>query len=113
MDRAKLANDYHNAGYSCAQAVVCAFADVIGLPQQQLAALTGGFGGGFRTGEICGVLSGGAMVLGLLLALYFGQGTLAVALVGVIVAVIAVFGDGRKPEAKAAGANDEGGLFDD
>ena len=33
MDRAKLANDYHNAGYSCSQAVVCAFADVIGLPQ--------------------------------------------------------------------------------
>ena len=65
MDRAKIANDFHKAGYSCSQAIVCAFADVIGLPQEQLAALTGGFGGGFRTGEICGVLSGGAMVLGM------------------------------------------------
>lgn len=64
MDRAKAANDYHNAGYSCAQAVACAFADVTGLPVEQLAALASGFGGGFRTGEICGVLSGGAMVLG-------------------------------------------------
>ncbi|MDE7242893.1 MAG: C-GCAxxG-C-C family protein [Oscillospiraceae bacterium] len=64
MDRAKIANDYHNAGYSCAQAVACAFSDVIGLPEKQIAAMTGAFGGGFRTGEICGVLSGGAVVLG-------------------------------------------------
>lgn len=64
MDRAKIANDYHDNGYSCSQAVACAFADVIGLPEEQIAALTGGFGGGFRTGEICGVLSGGAIVLG-------------------------------------------------
>jgi len=64
MDRAKIANDYHEAGYSCAQAVACAFDDVIGLPVEQIAALTGAFGGGLRTGEICGAVSGGAMVLG-------------------------------------------------
>lgn len=64
MDRAKLANDYHKSGYSCAQAVACAFADVIGLPEERIAALLGAFGGGFRTGEICGVISGAAVVLG-------------------------------------------------
>ena len=64
MDRAKRANDYHNGGYSCAQSVACAFDDVIGLPAEQIAALLGGFGGGFRTGEICGVISGAAVVLG-------------------------------------------------
>ncbi len=64
MDRAQRANDYHNGGYSCAQAVACAFDDVIGLPAEQIAALLGAFGGGFRTGEICGVISGGAVVLG-------------------------------------------------
>ena len=64
MDRAKMANDFHIAGYSCAQAVVCAFADVMDMPVEQLAALTSCFGGGFRTGEICGVLSGEAMALG-------------------------------------------------
>ncbi len=64
MDRAKIANDYHEAGYSCAQAVACAFDDVIGLPVERVAALTGAFGGGLRTGEVCGVISGGAVVLG-------------------------------------------------
>ena len=62
--RAELANQYHVRGYSCAQAVACAFADVIGLPEEQIASLLSGFGGGFRSGEICGVLSGAITVLG-------------------------------------------------
>ena len=37
MDRAKIANDCYEAGYNCAQAVACAFADVVGLPVEQLA----------------------------------------------------------------------------
>ena len=60
MDRAKIANDYYEAGYNCAQAVAYAFADVVGLPVEQLAGLLGTFGGGFRTGGICGVISGAA-----------------------------------------------------
>lgn len=64
MDRAKVANEYHEQGYSCAQSVACAFADVIGLPVEQIASLLSGFGGGFRCGEICGVISGAATVLG-------------------------------------------------
>ena len=32
--------------------------------QKQIAALLSGFGGGFRCGEICGVLSGAVTVLG-------------------------------------------------
>lgn len=64
MDRAKRANDYHEGGYSCAQAVACSFDDVIGLPTERIAGLLSGFGGGFRTGEICGVVSGAAVVLG-------------------------------------------------
>lgn len=62
--RAELANQYHVRGYSCAQAVACAFSDVIGLPEEQIASLLSGFGGGFRSGEICGVLSGAITVLG-------------------------------------------------
>ena len=64
MDRIKLANQYHEEGYSCAQAVACTFADVVGLPVEQVAALCGAFGGGFRTEEICGVVSGAALVIG-------------------------------------------------
>lgn len=62
--RTELANTYHERGYSCAQAVACAFSDVIGLPEETIAALLSGFGGGFRSGEICGVLSGAITVLG-------------------------------------------------
>ena len=62
--RAEKANLLHKSGYSCAQAVACAFDDVIGLSDKQIAALLSGFGGGFRTGEFCGVLSGAIMVLG-------------------------------------------------
>ena len=51
MERTELANQYHERGYSCAQAVACSFADVVGLPVEQLAALCGAFGGGFRTEE--------------------------------------------------------------
>lgn len=64
VDRAQLAAQYHQQGYNCAQAVACVFADVIGLPVEQVAALTGTFGGGFRAGEICGAVSGAGLVLG-------------------------------------------------
>ena len=64
MDRALIANEYHEKGFSCAQAVACAFDDVIGLPVEQIAPLMGCFGGGLRAGEVCGVISGAAMVLG-------------------------------------------------
>ena len=64
MERTGLAFDLHRQGYSCAQAVACSFADVVGLPAEQVAALCGCFGGGFRAGEICGVVSGAALVIG-------------------------------------------------
>ena len=63
-ERAKIANEYHNKGYNCAQAVACAFPDVTGLSENQIAALLSGFGGGFRAGEICGAISGAITVLG-------------------------------------------------
>lgn len=62
--RTERADALHRKGYSCAQAVACVFDDVIGLPEKQIAALLSGFGGGFRSGEICGVVSGAITVLG-------------------------------------------------
>ena len=64
VNRIQLANELHCRGYSCAQAVACTFADVVGLPVERLAALCGAFGGGFRAEEICGVVSGAAVVIG-------------------------------------------------
>ena len=54
-------------GYNCAQAVFCAFEDVTGIERQTGAALASSFGGGLgRMREVCGAVSGGAMVLGIL-----------------------------------------------
>ena len=33
-ERAKLAQDFHNQGYNCAQAVVCAYCDLVGLDRE-------------------------------------------------------------------------------
>lgn len=53
-------------GYNCAQAVLCAFEAVTGLERATAAALASSFGGGLgRMREVCGAVSGAAMVLGL------------------------------------------------
>ena len=53
-------------GYNCAQAVLLAFDDVTGLDGKTAAMLASSFGGGLgRMREVCGAVSGAAMVLGL------------------------------------------------
>ena len=54
----------HAAGFNCAQCVAAAFCDKMGLDERTAFALSGGFGGGFRSGEICGAAAGAVMVLG-------------------------------------------------
>ena len=68
MDRCALAYQYHKEGYNCAQAVAGAFADLTGLAPEQLMAAMGGFGGGMggSHAEVCGAISGAALVLTLL-----------------------------------------------
>lgn len=68
MDRCALAYQYHKEGYNCAQAVAGAFADLTGLAPEQLMAAMGGFGGGMggSHAEVCGAISGAALVLSLL-----------------------------------------------
>lgn len=68
MDRCALAYQYHKQGYSCAQSVAGAFADLTGQEPEQLFAVAGGFGGGVGGSheELCGAVSGGLLVLGLL-----------------------------------------------
>ena len=68
MDRCALAHQYHQLGYRCAQSVVGAFADLTGWEPEQLFAAVGSFGGGVGGSheELCGAVSGGLLVLGLL-----------------------------------------------
>lgn len=57
--------------YNCAQAVAGAFCDVTGLDSEQAFAVSSSFGGGFgRNREVCGAVSGGCIVLGVLFGKY-------------------------------------------
>ncbi len=67
MTRRELAESNFIAGYSCAQAVVKAFADVTDFDGEQAMRLCSSFGGGMgRLREVCGAVSGMFIVEGLL-----------------------------------------------
>lgn len=54
------------SGYNCSQAVFCTFADDLGLSEEQAARISIGLGGGVgRMREVCGAVSGAAMLVGL------------------------------------------------
>ena len=55
----------HASGFNCAQSVLAALGSYTGLDEKTALALSGGFGGGVRCGEICGAASGAVMALGL------------------------------------------------
>ena len=65
--KGQLAKDYFLKGYTCAQAVLCAFGDLTGLEEQTALALASSFGGGMgRMRLVCGALTGAFIALGLL-----------------------------------------------
>lgn len=54
------------SGYNCAQSVIWAFANELGLDQEHALKIACGFGAGMaRKQEVCGALTGGIMALGL------------------------------------------------
>lgn len=66
MTRAEKAEELFFSGYTCAQSVVLAFADLTGVDREVLERLSAPFGGGMgRLREVCGAVSGMAMLLGL------------------------------------------------
>ena len=66
LERCRKAKEYHDKGFNCAQSVLEAFRDKVGLTEDQCRGLATGLGGGFRCGSICGAASGAVLVLGLL-----------------------------------------------
>ncbi len=59
------AQQLHDAGYNCAQAVACACASAVDADEKEVFRLMEGFGagmGGFS--ETCGAISGGIAILG-------------------------------------------------
>ena len=63
----ELAKSYFLKGYNCAQSVVLAFHEELGLDEETAARMASAFGGGMgRLREVCGTVSGMFLVLGLL-----------------------------------------------
>ena len=67
MDRCALAYQYHKEGWNCAQSVAGACADLAGRTPEEILPLMGSFGGGLGGSheEVCGAISGGALILSL------------------------------------------------
>jgi len=68
-ERERRAMDLFKEGHNCSQSVALAFSDIIaqkqGLTEDQIRAVTSGFGGGFgRLREVCGTVSGMTFVAG-------------------------------------------------
>jgi len=67
-DHADLAKALFLEGYNCSQAVFCAYCDQTGMDRETAARIASSFGGGLaRMREVCGTVSGAALVLGTLL----------------------------------------------
>lgn len=71
MSYAQKAKELFLGGLNCSQAVFTAFSSVIGLDEETAKKVSIGLGGGVgRMREVCGAVSGAAMVLG---AIYGGE----------------------------------------
>lgn len=55
----------HKNGCNCAQAVACTFCKEFGIDEQEMFRIAEGFGLGMGVMEMCGALSGMAMIIGL------------------------------------------------
>lgn len=67
MSKGEIAKKLFLEGYNCSQAVSMAFADEMGIDKEIVAKLASGFGGGIgRMREVCGTVSGIAMVMSML-----------------------------------------------
>lgn len=62
---AQKAKELFESGCNCSQSVITAFADVLNLDEQSAKKLSIGLGGGVgRMREVCGAVSGAAVILG-------------------------------------------------
>ncbi len=65
MTHCEKADKYFCDKFHCSQAVLAAFADELGLTEEQALKLGSCFGSGMRKGEVCGACTGALMVLGM------------------------------------------------
>ena len=66
MNKKEYAKELKHTGCNCCQAVLCAFADEVGMTDEQLKKIGVAFGGGMGCMDgTCGALVGAEMVLGM------------------------------------------------
>jgi len=65
MNIEEKALEMHACGFNCAQCVLSSLSEYTKLDEKTALAISAGFGGGLRSGEVCGAISGGVMALGL------------------------------------------------
>lgn len=64
--RIKKANELHKKGYNCAQAVACAYCDLVGVDEETMFKLSEGFGAGMGGMDgTCGAVSGAVLLAGM------------------------------------------------
>jgi C_GCAxxG_C_C family probable redox protein len=65
MKPSENAVELYKSGFNCAQSVFASFCEKYGIDKEQGLKFCCGFGGGVRSGEICGAVSGAVLVIGL------------------------------------------------
>lgn len=65
MSIGEKAKAIHAEGFNCAQSVVAALSEKLGVDELNSKRYAAGFGGGLRSGEACGAVTGAVMALGL------------------------------------------------
>ena len=65
MEKARELRARTDVHFNCCQSVLVAFAEDMGLTEEQAYSLGANFGSGMRCGSVCGALTGALMVLGM------------------------------------------------
>ncbi|MBN2571304.1 MAG: C_GCAxxG_C_C family protein [Ignavibacteriales bacterium] len=66
MNRKEKAIEYFRGSYNCAQSVILAYSDLVGISEINAKSIAAGFGGGIaQTKKTCGAITGAIMVIGL------------------------------------------------
>ena len=65
MEKARALRARTDVHFNCCQSVLAAFAEDMGLTEEQAYNLGANFGSGMRCGSVCGTLTGALMVLGM------------------------------------------------
>jgi len=66
MNKSEIASEYMKKGYNCAQSIIKAYANEVGMKEDDAIRMASALGGGVgRNGHICGAVSGAALIIGM------------------------------------------------